>query len=181
MSLRIYEIDPEYILYLHGFDCRVSLEHNDGKTRKYLGILLEVDGKKYYAPMSSPKPKHLTINSSAADIYKIDDGNLGVVNLNNMIPVPNSAVIDIDINTIANFTYKRLLQKQARKIKADSDKIIKKANRLYKMVYRDTTSESLIKRCCDFKMLEEKSSDYAKELSIKAATESTEQVASTDE
>jgi len=36
--------------------------------------------------LASPKPKHININPKAIYIYKIKDGELGVVNINNMIP-----------------------------------------------------------------------------------------------
>ena len=40
----------------------------------------------YFAPLSSPKPKHQLIKRQI-DIVKINDGKYGVVNLNNMISV----------------------------------------------------------------------------------------------
>lgn len=160
MDIRICEIDPNYTAFLHQFDHRVSLEHDDGGARKFLGIILEVDNKKYYAPMSSPKARHERISSQAPDVYKIDDGKLGIVNLNNMIPVPDCAVIPIDISTVVNAKYRSLLENQARTIKVDTEKISKKATRLYKMLLRPHTGQSLIDRCCNFKLLEEKSLEY---------------------
>ena len=37
----------------------------------------------YFAPLASPKPKHVNINPKAIDIFKIKNGELGVVNINN--------------------------------------------------------------------------------------------------
>ena len=53
--------------------------------RPYIGVLFEIDRKKYLAPLSSPKPKHLTMKNSL-DFVKINQGKFGVINLNNMFP-----------------------------------------------------------------------------------------------
>lgn len=50
---------------------------------------------KIYAPLASPKPKHININPKAIDIYKIKDGELGVVNINNMIPTPIEELTEV--------------------------------------------------------------------------------------
>lgn len=52
----------------------------------------------YYAPLSSPKLKHMNIKNNI-DIIKIDGGRLGVVNFNNMIPVTsfNYEIIDLNV------------------------------------------------------------------------------------
>ncbi|SDE98984.1 Toxin ToxN, type III toxin-antitoxin system [Sporolituus thermophilus DSM 23256] len=42
-------IDIAYLNYLRQFDSRVS--YNDSGTRMFVGILLEVNGQKYYAPL----------------------------------------------------------------------------------------------------------------------------------
>ena len=45
--------------------------------------------------MSSPKKKHLNMHS--LDIYKIQDGKLGIINFNNMIPVLDGCYHLLDI------------------------------------------------------------------------------------
>lgn len=159
MDIQICEIDPAYSAYLKSFDERVSTEHPRG-TRKFIGIIFEIDDKQYYAPMTSPKPKHSTLSAKAADIYKIDGGNLGIVNLNNMIPVPQHAVIQFNIHDVSDTKYRTLLTDQARIFHRDEAKIKKKAERLYNMVYKDNAPQPLKLRCCDFKLLEEKSLLY---------------------
>ncbi len=51
---------------------------------------------KYYAPLTSPKPKHLKMKNGK-DFRKINGGQYGAINFNNMIPVPDSALLLIDI------------------------------------------------------------------------------------
>ena len=50
----------------------------------------------YFAPLSSPKPKHLKLKSKL-DFLKIDGGKLGAIYFNNMLPVTNKNVIKIDL------------------------------------------------------------------------------------
>lgn len=160
MGIRICEVDPRYISFLNALDSRVSLEHPGRKARKFVGVVLDVGGVNYYAPMSSPKPKHSRISSAALDVYKIDDGKLGVININNMIPVLSCAIVPVNISSISDEKYRLLLENQARNIKIESEKILKKANKLYKAVGRDNVSSSLKNRCCDFKLLEQHYQNY---------------------
>lgn len=44
------------------------------------------------------------------DFRKINNGLYGAINFNNMIPVLDSALIEIDIANIADVKYRRLLQ-----------------------------------------------------------------------
>nr|WP_293995618.1 type III toxin-antitoxin system ToxN/AbiQ family toxin [uncultured Fusobacterium sp.] len=58
--LEFYIVDNGYIKYLQTFDKKVvdnSIE-NKKDNRKFIGIILEVNGLKYIAPLTSPKPKH---------------------------------------------------------------------------------------------------------------------------
>ena len=87
--MRFYHIKDDYIEYLKAFDSSVS--DNKRETRPYVGVLINIDGVDYYAPLTSPKPKHLTMKNSI-DFRKIDGGRLGAINLNNMIHVASSAL-----------------------------------------------------------------------------------------
>ncbi len=51
--LKFYNIDDEYIKYLYQFDKKVP--YNKNNKRPYIGIVLEIKGTKYFAPMFSPK------------------------------------------------------------------------------------------------------------------------------
>ena len=85
-NLKLYYIDEEYINYLRQFDKNVA--YNKTATRPYIGVVYTYNNYNYFAPLSSPKPKHINISSKAIDIFKIKNGELGVVNINNMIPTP---------------------------------------------------------------------------------------------
>lgn len=111
-----------------------------------------VNGIRYYAPLSSPKEKHKNMNRKALDIFKIDEGKLGVINLNNMVPVPESALIKFNINE-EKVDYQNLLKKQIITIRTQSSKIIEKAEKLYKICKTGKQSR-LNHRCCNFILLE---------------------------
>lgn len=57
------------------------------------GILFTVNGFHYYAPLTSPKPKHLQMKNQI-DFLKINQGQWGAINFNNMIPVPCNFSLD---------------------------------------------------------------------------------------
>ena len=59
-TLKIYYIDTNYINYLRIFDKRVA--YNKSKARPYVGVVYTFNNQTYFAPLSSPKPKHLTMN-----------------------------------------------------------------------------------------------------------------------
>ena len=153
--MKFYHIKEDFITYLRQFDTKVA--ENKNQTRPYVGIVLEVNSVKYYAPFSSPKPKHKKMKNGK-DFRKINNGLYGAINFNNMIPVSDSALIEIDIANIADVKYRRLLQNQYNSIKADEKGILKTAENLRKLIFDAETNlsahDKVIKqRCCDLVLL----------------------------
>ena len=156
--MKFYHIKEDFITYLRQFDTKIA--ENKNQTRPYVGIVLEVNSVKYYAPFSSPKPKHKKMKNGK-DFRKINNGLYGAINFNNMIPVLDSALIEIDIANIVDVKYRRLLQNQYNSIKADEKGILKTAENLRKLIFDAETNlsahDKVIKqRCCDLVLLEEK-------------------------
>lgn len=154
--MKFYYIKEDYINFLRNYDKNVSINKNE--SRPYVGVLLTIDSKKYYAPFTSPKPKHLKMKNSI-DFRKINNGILGAINLNNMIPVVDEAIIQFDINLITDAKYKTLLQNQLYYIKKDWNNIMKASQELYNLLMKPidkrTKHENLIcNRCCDLSLLE---------------------------
>lgn len=89
MSFRLYTIDNNYINYLKMYDSKVSHNYDHNVNKKpYVGIVYEdKDNHKFFAPLSSPKERHKRMSDFMVDCIKLDEGKLGVINLNNMIPV----------------------------------------------------------------------------------------------
>lgn len=90
-KLKLYKISENYIEFLRKTD-PVNVKYNKNQRRSYIGIVLELNQILYFAPLSSPKPKHLKMKTSL-DFIKIENGKLGAINLNNMIPAPPKAIL----------------------------------------------------------------------------------------
>lgn len=123
-----------------------------------MGTLIQIGDIKYYAPFTSPKQKHLQMKNGK-DFRKIDQGKLGAINFNNMIPVVDTALLLIDINHEPDLQYRRLLQNQYKAIKADLSAIVQTAKALRKIVLTEndqlTAHDRRVKaRCCNLKLLE---------------------------
>lgn len=160
--MKFYYIKDEYIDFLKKYDNIVA--ENKQESRPYVGTVFEIEGHKYYAPFTSPKSKHKKMKNNI-DFRKIDNGRLGAINFNNMIPIVDNAIIPVKFNEIENLNYKKLLQKQYIAINKDSDSIMKIAKKLREIVFSSdeklTSQEKKIKlRCCNMPLLEAKSSEY---------------------
>ena len=154
--MKFYNIKDDYVQFLRNYDSKVA--ENKKEQRPYVGVVFEINDIKYYAPFTSPKPKHQQMKNGK-DFRKIDQGKLGAINFNNMIPVPDNALILKDIANEPDRQYRRLLQNQYKAIKADQTAIQKTAENLRTLVF--TADDSLSNydkqvkvRCCDLVLLE---------------------------
>lgn len=157
-NLKIYYINEAYINYLRKFDKNVA--YNKNTMRPYVGIVYTYNNYNYFAPLASPKPKHKDINSKAIDIYKIKDGELGVVNINNMIPTPIEELTEV-LPTIKDSKYKKMLEEQLTFLNNHKAELFKKIIFLQNVYRKGHLSENIKARCCQFVLLEEKCSQYS--------------------
>jgi protein AbiQ len=118
---------------------------------------LEVNGLKYFAPLSSFKPKHRKIQESV-DFVKF--GDMAVLNINNMFPVPEGSYKRCVIADVKDKQYKKLLMNEYRILRVRQEKIRSNAVTVYNHRIKNGDSTKLGKRCNDFKLLEEKSKEY---------------------
>lgn len=136
-NLVLVKLDEDYCNYLRKFDSKVPYNFDKKSVRPFVSVLFYIGKLMYFAPLSSPKPKHLKIKNKI-DFLKIDGGRLGAINFNNMLPVTDKNVEKINLNiagkTKSEKQYNSLLVEQLR----------------------------WLNRCCDFKLLEEKCSQYNK-------------------
>lgn len=156
-NLRIYRVDENYIEYLQSYEDKIMFHKSTKIKRPYIGIVLHIGKYKYFSPMTSPKPKHLSMKNSI-DFIKIEGGKYGAINLNNMIPINDSELIDFNIQEEEK-KYRDILINQFKFIKSNSEKICKNAEKLYNKVVNEK-KEHFIKVCCDFKLLENKCEEY---------------------
>jgi protein AbiQ len=159
MNLDIFEVENKYVDYLSSYAPHMFLNKKPGQhnERKYIGILLEVNGLKYFAPLSSFKPKHRKIQESV-DFVKF--GDMAVLNINNMFPVPEGSYKRYVIANVKDKQYKKLLMNEYRILRVRQEKIRSNAVTVYNHRIKNGDSTKLGKRCNDFKLLEEKSKEY---------------------
>lgn len=157
--LNIYEIDPDYISYLSGFEEHLfrNKKISQNFNRKYVGIVLSINGFDYFAPLSSFKEKHKRL-SETLDFIKI--GQYAVINLNNMFPASIKSCKQINFNEIQNLSYKNLLRSEYRIIRRKASLILNNANEVYHHKLINDGKSKLSQRCNDFKLLEEKLKEY---------------------
>ena len=156
-KLKLYFIQSEYIDYLRKYDNRVA--YNKVPNRPYIGVVYTYNGFNYFAPLSSPKKKHIVMNANMIDIFKIKDGELGIVHINNMIP----CVMEVLTEAIPNITdkrYKALLENQLSYINSKRDILLKKVKNFQSRYRKGFLQHNIMKRCCNFELLEEKALEY---------------------
>lgn len=155
-NLFLCRISDKYIRYLHSRDYRVPF--NKFQRRPYVGVVLLVGGFQYFVPLESPKPNHKNIRPGK-HIMKLDDGRLGLLGFNNMIPVHESAIIQFDISSEQDAKYRNLLLKQIDRCNRNKADILSHASRTYYDVV-NSKSDFLVKISCNFKLLEKACQSY---------------------
>jgi len=121
--------------------------------RPFIGILLEINDIKYFAPLSSPKEKYLKMKSKL-DFLRIDGGKLGAINFNNMISVKDYNIIKLDLdNDVFNDSerkYIKLLKEQIYWLNRNNEKLYSRAILLYDSYNKGILDEKIADRCCNF-------------------------------
>ena len=163
--MKLVIVQEDYIQYLKQYS--KDVKENKNSSRPYVGVILKVGNQHYFAPLASPKPKHKTMDDKL-DFIKIKKGELGAINLNNMIPIPIFLTKEIDLLKYDK-KYQTLLKDQINWINRNDKKLLKNSLKLYTLI---TKKKNTIfhKRCNNFKLLEEKSLDYQKKLQYNCLT-----------
>ena len=162
----LYKPDLDYYNYLHYYESKVPYIENEKTNRPFVGVVLNVNGKNFFAPLTSPKKKHLSMKDMQ-DFMKIDSGKLGGINLNNMMPIPKSYLNKIDIKNIKDEKYRNMLVNQVKWIYNNKVRIENRARNLYYLIAKGNVTKELESRCCNFKLLERKCDDFMRENNIK--------------
>lgn len=126
--MQLYSVSDEYINFLKSKFPRVYSNKEDTRvhTRKYLGVVIEIDAHKYYIPLSSPKEKHdyiiidgkKTIRKDSLIVMRIVSGTgenkelKGTLQIGTMIPVPNAAIKLYDVDNEPDRAYKDLVNEE---------------------------------------------------------------------
>nr|DAW40731.1 MAG TPA: Toxin ToxN, type III toxin-antitoxin system [Caudoviricetes sp.] len=168
MKFHFYRADSDYCDFLRIKDPCVPYTMDKKSTRPFVGIVFSLNGYEYYAPLTSPKPKHLNMKNQI-DFLKIDGGVLGAINLNNMIPIHSSSLQLINVKIMDSDSedevqYKNLLINQLSWCNRvhNSLNIIEKATKLYSTITKGEANAKLKSRCCNFLLDEEQYLIYCK-------------------
>ena len=163
---KLVVVDSKYCHYLRKYEKRVPYNDYEKKLRPFVGILFKINGFEYFAPLSSPKEKHLYMKNTI-DFMKIDHGRLGVINFNNMVPLMNINYKLVNIDNSSKderqLQYQNLLKTQLKWMNLNYDRITKRAQKLYNLYKQHHLNENIYNRCCDFQLLELKCMEYYEE------------------
>jgi protein AbiQ len=166
--MQIVYIDSNYTDYLYRIDIRVSKNINGIYQRPYIGVLFNMNEKKYFAPLTSRrKGKKLAENPIPENItfFPIAECELGGINLNNMIPVIDGVYWLADIDADKNDeewqkNKKNMLRKTVRFLRKNEKRLIIKAKFLYDLCSNDKLSVKQKRIVCDFVKLEKAATQY---------------------
>ena len=163
LNLKIVRVSSDYCDYLRKFDNKVAYNKYEKELRPFIGILFKIDECEYFAPLSSPKEKHKKMKNTV-DFFKIKNGELGAVNFNNMIPVNKNNYSLVELNketlTMSELKYQKLLREQLEWLNANYYQVKNKSFKLYNLYNNGNLPQNIMKRCCNFKLLEEKCQQY---------------------
>ena len=166
---RLYSISDEYIEYLRKTQVHVFSNKIENRVhgRKYIGVVLSIDGYYYFAPLSSPKNsdymikdgKRIIRRSIVPIIRMVDNGRngqelLGTIKLSNMIPVPLDELCSYDLNSEMDAKYKNLVLKEVNFIRKNKELIKRNAAILYGQKKAGDQSAGYITNTLDFESLE---------------------------
>ena len=168
-DLKFCEIDIEYRKYMQKIEKKIELSTEEKDNRKFLGIVLNVNGLDYVVPLSSPKEKHSKMKNNI-DFLKIKykDQLIGVLNFNNMFPVPKGLYTILNVNNVSDVKYRDLLKNELSWCNEidKREKIYKNAEKIYKDITLKKEKSVFWNRSCNFSLLEEKAKEYEKELNL---------------
>lgn len=159
--MNFYYVDENYTNYLRAFEAKIP-NFNYGQARKskfVCGVVLEIADFFYYAPVSS----NTTVYKTSFPILDMSDNRvISTLRLSYMFPVPKSALTIVDFSQFQtqDLNYYNLIKKERDYCIHNATQIKNKAMQVYKI--GTNPKHFLSKNCCDFKLLEEKFTEYCK-------------------
>lgn len=163
MDLFFYDVDSDYVKYLketekakRGFTRVPDVEY-EHERKMVCGVVLEMNGYKYYVPVSSYKKQqsnNLLIRLEDDSFNKVK----GSLRFNYMFPVDDRYISVRDFNKESPGR-KEFLRRQWVYCNSITDDIKQMAEDTYNDVITGT-DVSLVKASCDFKLLEEAAGKY---------------------
>jgi len=148
MSLAFYDVDNTYANYLRSIEPKIPNIRYANNDKFLCGIVLEVNGFKYYAPISSFK-----INQLTNILIYHNQKAISSIRFSYMFPCPDDVLAVKDFSLIADSKYRNLLIDEYNYCVGKEKEIVAKANYIYKR-YLSGHDTLLLKNCCNFPLLE---------------------------
>ena len=171
IEFNLYTVSTKYVRNLKNVEKKATGRTNTilsnspqtGKhKRPFLGIITVVNGQKYCIPLSTyegkDKYKNISENITCRKIKDCDGKVIGILNINNMIPVKEEyiTIFKLEItekDTEEQINYKELCKSQLKWCRDNKDEICKLATDLHRII---NTNQKFKKRniCPDYGVLE---------------------------
>lgn len=158
-----YRIDEKYNTFLQnyekekrGFTKVPNIRYTD-RNKFAFGAVLTVNGMNYYVSVS-----HFDKKQEANILIRVPGDKKeikGSLRFNYMMPVPDQCIEKLTIKDIADEKYRILLNKEYRFCIENSEKIQKKANKIYEIV-TSNRKQILTDNSCAFHILEAGCQEY---------------------
>jgi protein AbiQ len=158
-----YRVDEEYNKFLQKYEKKYrgvtkvpNIRYAD-RNKFAFGAVLEINGINYYVSVSSfdKKQEANILIRIPGDKQEVK----GSLRFNYMIPVPDSCLERLIIKDVEDEKYRLLLNKEYRFCIDNTEKIQKKANKIYEMVTQNR-KQVLTDNSCDFTLLEAAYREY---------------------
>lgn len=146
-KLNFYEVKEEYLDYLKQYEDKIPNNNNNQHVKFFCGVVIDINGYKYYAPLSSK-----TIKQQTSIIIYDQKKEISSIKFSFMIPVPEMCLSVKSIKNEKDEKYKRLLMKEYNYCKKHKYNIYKIANKTYKI--GKNKEHKLHDVCCNFELLE---------------------------
>lgn len=160
--LRFYDIDENYIQFLKTIDGQVPDVKYDSNNKFVCGVVLNINGVKYYAPVSHKTDKQQT------NLQIFDNGvPISTIRFSFMIPAFDEVLTYKNFKDIAKNdpSYADLLHAEYSYCSFYEQDIKDKAFSVYKIGCNK--KHRLNYTCCDFKKLEEHYMEYKSKIKEK--------------
>ncbi len=177
-----YSIDADYLEYLNSKDSEVYYNvFYRNAIKPFVGIIIDMTECKYFIPLTSAKEKHKKWKNSCDEhflIYEVIDKSvnisgdvykeyskdkkmhvLSVLDIKKMIPVPSDAYERIAFDELSDERYQDLFKKEYAFCLTIKDKILIKAEKIYK---HQKETQTVRRTYCDFSCCENAMREWMK-------------------
>ena len=177
-----YTIDADYLEYLNSKNSEVYYNASYRNAIKpFVGIIIDMTECKYFIPLTSAKEKHKKWKNSCDEhflIYEVIDKSvnisgdvykeyskdkkmhvLSVLDIKKMIPVPSDAYERIAFDELSDERYQDLFKKEYAFCLTIKDKILIKAEKIYK---HQKETQTVRRTYCDFSCCENAMREWMK-------------------